>query len=41
MADETRGSKPKAISDLIHSEIMDFRDQIVLENNSKLNHFLF
>jgi hypothetical protein len=41
MANETKRRKPKAISDLIDSEIMDLRDQIVLENNSKLNNFLF
>jgi hypothetical protein len=41
MVDEKRGRKPKAIRDLIDSEIMEFRDQIVLENNNKLNNFLF
>jgi hypothetical protein len=40
MEDENRGRKPKAINDLIDSEIMKFRNQIVLENNSKLNSFL-
>ncbi|KAL4091007.1 hypothetical protein QTP88_025751 [Uroleucon formosanum] len=35
MADETRGRKPKAINDLIRSEIMEFRDQIVLKKNTR------
>jgi hypothetical protein len=36
MAYKTRGRKPKLINDIIDSEIMKFRDQIVLENNSNL-----
>jgi hypothetical protein len=40
MADETRGRKFKAINDIIDSEIMKFRNQIVLENNNKLKSFM-
>jgi hypothetical protein len=40
MEDESRGRKPKAINDIIESEIMKFKNQIVLENKSKLNSFL-
>lgn len=39
MTEETRGRKPKAINDIIDTEILKFRDQIVLDKNSKLNKF--
>jgi hypothetical protein len=39
MADESRERKPKAINDIIDSEISKFRDQIVLKNISKLDSF--
>jgi hypothetical protein len=40
MVDKTRGRKPKTINDITDSEIMKFRDQIVLKNNRELNSFL-
>jgi len=39
MAEETRGRKPKAINDIIETEIMKFRNDIILDKKSKLYNF--
>jgi hypothetical protein len=40
MTDKTRERKPKVINNIIDSELMKFRDQIILENNNNLNSFM-